>query len=237
MPVTDGNGLAERIQMCADRAGNAKVLADLTDISRRTIGTYLSGDSEPTVSRLNRIAAAANVSAGWLANGEGPFELSLDCVLDFAGVLKRADGDQEACTEFDNKMAAIGESYRAAMNNFALVSNIDNDNVMAFRHDYLAARGLSVDGINVMHFNGDSMVPLIDDGAVVLIDTTDKTLTDGYLFVLDIYGKRSIKRFQQGINSINLLSDNKAYEPMVVNNSDMDNIEVIGRVVWAEKDL
>lgn len=62
----------QRMAYVAKLVGNATVLARRTRISRRAIGTYLSGASDPTRERLVAIAEAAGVCVRWLATGEGP---------------------------------------------------------------------------------------------------------------------------------------------------------------------
>lgn len=62
----------QRMAYVAKLVGNATVLARRTRISRRAIGTYLSGASDPTRERLVAIAEAAGVCVRWLATGDGP---------------------------------------------------------------------------------------------------------------------------------------------------------------------
>lgn len=52
--------------------GGPGELARKSNLSRRVIDKYRSGQSDPSRERLIAIANAANVSAGWLATGEGP---------------------------------------------------------------------------------------------------------------------------------------------------------------------
>ncbi len=61
----------ERMSIAAKLAGNATELSRRTGISRRAIGTYLSGASDPTRERLVSIAKASGVSVEWLATGRG----------------------------------------------------------------------------------------------------------------------------------------------------------------------
>ncbi len=62
----------QRIAFAAKIAGNATELAKRAGISRRAIGTYLSGSSDPTLQRLLAIANATGISLEWLATGAGP---------------------------------------------------------------------------------------------------------------------------------------------------------------------
>lgn len=66
------NTFVERVRKVADMVGGQLMLAQKTGISARTINAYALGESEPSMAKLVSIAKAANVSAGWLATGEGP---------------------------------------------------------------------------------------------------------------------------------------------------------------------
>ncbi|HQS09519.1 MAG: hypothetical protein B7Y12_01945 [Rhizobiales bacterium 24-66-13] len=63
--------LAHRIRICAELAGSGDELSRKTAIPRRTLESYLAGDSEPKASRLVAIARAVDVTIEWLAAGEG----------------------------------------------------------------------------------------------------------------------------------------------------------------------
>jgi len=62
-------GFIGRMRIAALLAGNGKILAERTGISRRAIAEYLAGNSEPNRPRLLAIAEAAGVSVEWLATG------------------------------------------------------------------------------------------------------------------------------------------------------------------------
>ena len=62
----------DRIAEAARLAGGAQSLADKAGLSRRVVGKYLAGKSDPSRERLVRIADAAGVSIEWLASGRGP---------------------------------------------------------------------------------------------------------------------------------------------------------------------
>lgn len=63
---------AERIRVAADLIGGQLELSRRSGISSKSINSYALGTAEPSRPRLVAMAKAANVSAGWLATGEGP---------------------------------------------------------------------------------------------------------------------------------------------------------------------
>lgn len=72
MDSVEQDGFKERIAYIARLMGNATELARKTGISRRAIGTYLAGSSDPTRERLVCIARSSGVCIEWLATGDGP---------------------------------------------------------------------------------------------------------------------------------------------------------------------
>lgn len=61
----------DRMNKCADLAGNVSALAKLSGVSQSGMRNYFLG-GEPTRKVLTSIANAAGVSIAWLATGEGP---------------------------------------------------------------------------------------------------------------------------------------------------------------------
>ncbi|WNY88892.1 LexA family transcriptional regulator [Leclercia adecarboxylata] len=85
--------------------------------------------------------------------------------------------------------------------------------------------------LSAIRVKTDVMHPTFLPGAVLLIDTTDKNLTDNKLVILKQSGNYLFKRVQIVMDGIRLLSDNENYPAITVANDDIDNINVVGSVV------
>lgn len=85
--------------------------------------------------------------------------------------------------------------------------------------------------LSAIRVNTDVMHPTFLPGAVLLIDTTDKKLTDNKLVVLKQSGNYLFKRVQIVMDGIRLLSDNDNYPAITVAIDDIVNINVVGSVV------
>lgn len=72
---SDKEKFGERVGKVAELVGGQAELSRRTGISKVTIGSYISGNSEPSRERLIAMANAAEVSLVWLAIGEGPMML------------------------------------------------------------------------------------------------------------------------------------------------------------------
>lgn len=82
---------------------------------------------------------------------------------------------------------------------------------------------------------GDSMTGVIDDRDVMLVDTDNKTLSDG-IYILRLDGDLLVKRAQKLPNQIiRISSANPVYEPFDIDMTNPPNdFEVIGAVVHTE---
>ncbi|MGB0732183.1 MAG: S24 family peptidase [Pontibacterium sp.] len=109
---------------------------------------------------------------------------------------------------------------------------------LAFRHKWLKFKGLSPKDLCLVFAKGDSMEPTISDNNTLMIDTSDCDLRDGSIYVIRVNSHLVVKRVQTLLNKdIMLLSDNSAYHPETLRPEQVDDLEVIGKVVWIGKDL
>lgn len=85
--------------------------------------------------------------------------------------------------------------------------------------------------LSAIRISTDVMHPTFLPGAVLLIDTNDKKLTDNKLVVLKQREDYLFKRVQIVMDGLRLLSDNDNYPAISVAVDDIANINVIGSVV------
>ncbi len=78
---------------------------------------------------------------------------------------------------------------------------------------------------------GDSMEPTIGNGALLLVSTYMRELSAG-IYALTLDDAVLVKRLQVGLGSLTLTSDNKHYDPIVIDNPKDANLNIAGRVVW-----
>ncbi|MBD3730408.1 MAG: S24 family peptidase [Sphingomonadales bacterium] len=98
-----------------------------------------------------------------------------------------------------------------------------------FSRRWLREQGLEPGMLSAIAVEGDSMEPLLRDGDEILVDRTPRPLRDG-IHVLRLGDALLVKRVTSGgAGRVTLLSQNLAYPPVEV---ALDEVEVIGRVVW-----
>ena len=77
------------------------------------------------------------------------------------------------------------------------------------------------------------MQPGIQDGDILLVDTTERRFRTFGVYVLEIAGERLVKRVQPKLDgSLTLISDNRAYEAEHIPPSQASDVQVVGRVLW-----
>ena len=98
-----------------------------------------------------------------------------------------------------------------------------------FSRRWLREQDLQPAMLSAIRVTGDSMDPLLRDGDEILVDRRPRPFRDG-IHVLRLGEVLHVKRVQAGaLGKLVLISANKAYEPFEV---DVDDVEMIGRVVW-----
>lgn len=109
---------------------------------------------------------------------------------------------------------------------------------LAFRRKWLKYRGLSEKDLVLVFAKGDSMEPTISDNNTLMIDTSNTDLSNGQIYVIRVNSHLVAKRVQTLTNrDIMLLSDNETYKPEVLKPEQLQDLAVIGKVVWIGKDV
>ncbi|OPX57145.1 hypothetical protein BTE48_00995 [Oceanospirillum multiglobuliferum] len=216
--------LSNRIRQCAEIAGSGDALSRLTAIPRRTLEMYLSGDAEPKAVRIGLIAKAAGVSGHWLLTGEGEI----------------FESDKTGASELEEEFALVpGYNIQVSAGHGAFPDAFETPTrKLAFRHKWLRFRGLHVKDLVLVFAKGDSMEPTISDNNTLLIDTSQRDLQDGNIYVIRTDGHLIVKRVQQLWNKgILLISDNASYKEQQLSPEEVKELQVVGKVVWIGKDL
>jgi len=98
-----------------------------------------------------------------------------------------------------------------------------------FSRRWLNEQGLERANLSVITVEGDSMEPLLNNGDEILVDRSQRPFRDG-VHVVRLGDSLMVKRVASaGAGRFSLLSQNLAYPPVHV---DVQEIEIIGRVVW-----
>ena len=202
------DGFAERLQAAIGTTPQA-VVAKRAQVSTSVLHKYLRG-SEPGVSSAVRLAKALGVNLIWLATGEGSPNAEA--------------GGHVGIPIYDVRLAAGAASFVEAA---PVIGE------MPFDRELLRGFGrASAEGLAVVEADGDSMEPLIADGARVVLDLRDTRLREG-VFGFRLGDELRIKRLRRTVEGVEIISDNSRYEPELLTGHLTEQFAVIGRALWA----
>ena len=121
-------------------------------------------------------------------------------------------------------------SVKASAGNGSNIPEYSDKEAMYFDKRWLRTiLGVNENNVSLINAEGDSMYPLINDGDLLMVDTSIKEILNNKVFVIFDEGSYRVKRLRQDFNGdIYLISDNKQYPPEKVTHS----LEIIGKVVW-----
>ena len=215
-------GFAARLKAAVQRGGGPKAVSEAASVPLSTLNTYLAGSAEPKITIAVRLAQALAVPLSDLlddaAEGEGPgnqtSRLGIQAQAE-AAAIPMLDLYVSAGPGYENEPAKSAE-------------------VMWLPRSLLRALGVREKYARFMVARGDSMIPTIKDGALVLVDTSFSRAKDEGIYVVLVGNGLRIKRIAFGWQgSINLLSDNDQYPPEKVDAPEAEALRIMGKVVWA----
>jgi phage repressor protein C with HTH and peptisase S24 domain len=118
---------------------------------------------------------------------------------------------------------------RASAGPGATVGEEDAIGSFRFSQRWLRDQGLQPGRLSAIAVSGDSMEPTLRDGDEILVDQNLRSVRDG-IHVVRLDGVLVVKRLATGRRDrVTLISDNIAYPAI---ECALDDVEVIGRVVW-----
>lgn len=126
---------------------------------------------------------------------------------------------------------------RASAGGGALTSEENIRSQWPFDPAYISGfLGLPTSELAIIEVRGDSMEPTLSSGDRVMVHMTDRQVSQPGIFILYDGGGTVIKRVEKipGRDTLVLISDNPLHTRYEVSG---DDVQIIGRVVWAAKRL
>lgn len=105
---------------------------------------------------------------------------------------------------------------------------------ITFSTEFMTALSSQPERLRTYAQSSDAMHPTLHEGALTLIDTGQNSAFEG-IYLLEMMGQLSIRRLQPAPNNtLQVLSDNPAYQTHTLQPDELNNINIRGRVVWYE---
>ena len=193
---------------------------------------YEAGSVEPGSAALTLIANAG-INPYWLLTGEGDMLLGAEnsAVKTIATPLAQPGPmDDFVLVPLYNVEASAGHG-----------SDVDYEeqiSQIAFRKDWLRAKGLYVKDLSTIKVKGDSMEPTLADGDIVLVDNRIQSIIDDAIYIIQTDNHLIVKRLQQALDgSLIIISDNPRYKAYQLDPAQASGLKIAGRVCWCGHDM
>jgi phage repressor protein C with HTH and peptisase S24 domain len=189
-----------------------KQLADLLEVGPAAI-TLAKSRGVPK-SWSFKIASIFGLNSNWIKNGHGPiFQSGREDMFLVPKVSARA------C---------------AGSGSFEVQENIIDE--LPFSTVWIRKKG-SPGNMIVMEVMGDSMYPELEEGDNILVDQSQKQVSNNCVYVIGLDETIQVKRVQSLSGLIILLSANRHYPPVSVQGDEVDALRVIGKVLWSSREF
>lgn len=208
-------------------------LAKMAKVTPKACSKWLNGESMPGGAKMLALASALNVRVEWLEYGRGEMRESASQPTAETRTPPRSfDLQDEPGYTGVLQLTARGSTGDGEDN-----PHVEIRGVMAFKSSWLRANNLNQKHLDVIYANGHSMEPTINDGDVLLVDESKIEPKDGQIFALQSESKGTIvKRLvKSDFDGWIIRSDNpdKArYGDETLRDGEINEVRIIGRVVW-----
>ena len=160
-------------------------------------------------------------------------QVSLDWLLTGNGSMYR---DDDASAAVNDDLVSIDHYPIEASAGFGCYpdDHVLADNKRWFSQKWLSNKGLYSKDLSLIRVHGDSMVPMLQDKDLIMLDTSKTIPTAAMPFVVrvgDVLYVKLLALLSQ--KTLRLMSANKFYESIEIDLSDpASGFAVIGAVVW-----
>lgn len=111
---------------------------------------------------------------------------------------------------------------------------VNTEQPLAFLSDWLRGQRMNPQQLVTFMAEGESMQPIIRDGSVLLVDLSQTHVVDGRIYALRYGDELRVKRLFKRLDGTLIIRSDFAecYPEEVVSGSDLEQLQIIGRVVW-----
>lgn len=190
-------------------------LADKIGVSRSTIAMWETGASQPDNGMLKRMADFFNVSTDYL--------------------LGREDAIEKLYPSEEVTYMPVMGTVKAGYNGIAY-EEYSEERIPIPK---IFLRGGNADDFFLLRISGDSMYPKLIDGDIVLVRKTSAVDNDTIAVILYNGEEGTVKKikYAEGENWIDLIPINPEYQTKRIEENELENFRILGKVVKLIRDL
>jgi phage repressor protein C with HTH and peptisase S24 domain len=231
-------GFKERLQqIIGDQAPHS--WARNVGIGKSTFDGIWNKGAKPQLRTLLKIAWKTDISMSWLLTGKGSVHIR-----------DSAEDHAPAILFTQPQVGEPNEIYRVQKEGYILVpryhtsrgsvgeEGFHSDQLvdhLAFKSSWISQdMGLDPKELVLVSVQGDSMSPTLNEGNLMLLDKREGRVRNDGIYVIQREADLIAKRLQRGFDgSVMIKSDNPAYETQTIQESQANELSIIGRVVWS----
>ncbi len=191
-----------------------KEVADALGVTKQAVSYWCSSNTVPRADKAEKLAELLGVAPAVLMFGDqDPHSIISE---DEDTILIPCLDVQASCGFGDLIQEAIG-----------LVK------LLKVSKDWIRARApfSNIFKLNVITADGDSMLPDISNGDLLLVDRSKTEITTDAIYVIRYEQNLFVKRIQRIPGGVRVISDNYAkYQPFDITGDSLQQLEVLGRV-------
>ncbi|MDA5547389.1 helix-turn-helix transcriptional regulator [Yersinia massiliensis] len=201
-------------------------------VSKATLSQWESGTTEPNGKNLVNLAKELGVSVEWLLDGaEQSKKTPLESNANILGAFDPWDsytpiGPDEVEIPFFKEV-----ELSAGCGSFVDIDH--NGYKLRFARSTLRKAGVSPESAACVGVTGNSMEPVLPDGAVVGVDTENTTIKDGKMYAIEQDGLLRVKLLYRIPGGIRVRSYNRdEHQDEDYLGTAANKIKIIGWVFW-----
>ncbi|GAA4880018.1 helix-turn-helix transcriptional regulator [Ferrimonas pelagia] len=202
-------------------------LAKVVGVSRVSVTQWESGETSPKGSNLVAVSAKLQCDTAWLVNGDKSKAPKSSKLMPISAWDNNTtlDADEVEVPFFSEVELSAGSGTYAV--------NENPGPKLRFAKSTLRKSGVPEASAACVRVSGNSMEPVLPDGATVGINTADTQIADGKMYAVEYHGMLLVKRLFRQPEGIELHSFNREEHPTrMITKDDMEQFRVLGRVFW-----
>ena len=222
---------------------NQTTLSEIMKVTPQAVQQWINGKTSPKGKRLDHLSKALNVSVGWLVSGEGEkylnsLPINKTTTHEPTYVLGGFDlwdddtplRDDEVALPFFREVELSAGSVR-----HEVIEN--HGRKLRFAKSTLKKGNINAAAAACVTVSGTSMDPVLPDGSVVGIDTSNKTIIDGKPYAVNYHGDLLVKRvYKLPGGGFRLNSYNTTEYPDIYCSGDtLIDVLILGKVFWSSQ--
>lgn len=221
------------IRLLADKNLKRSSIIKETGASKGAVSLWISGATKPNGNNLISLCNFLECDPRWLMDDNAPYPPSQvrEQRAEYMSKLSAWD-DSTPVDDDEIELPCFTEVEASAGDGSTFVQENHGAKIRFSRY---SLRKCSVDEHNAygIRVKGDSMQPVLPDGATIGIDVGCKRIIDGKTYAIDHGGMLRVKLlYRLPGNKIRIKSHNPEYEDEVITLDTEPDFKIIGRMFW-----